>query len=181
MFKFFIWMKYRYLGYTPPPLPGHKPNMKLTNEHYTITAILFSLLFFEGPHDIFVYFYSTKSSWHLCLFLLLEHVDDILSKLKSQMFKTDVKQRQAMVGENVTIFAGKSFKFYCPVGSSKNIQIKWLQNGRLLRSNSRVLIDDNMLIILDTKRKSQYSITCLIQGVLGSAKITSHMNIIGMF
>ena len=112
--------------------------------------------------------------------LSLEPVNEVLSRLrKEKLRQEDTKQRQAMVGQNVTIFTGNTFKLKCPVKSDENIKVTWLRNGRSIRSSSRYLIDDNIMILLDTSRRTTYNITCVITGLLGQASITSQVFVVG--
>ena len=84
------------------------------------------------------------------------------------------------MGNDIKAISGGSIKLRCMLKSTENVKITWLKNGRILPRNSPDVIVGNTLIIKDTKNGGNFTYTCALSGLMGTAKQSSRIEIIRM-
>ena len=84
------------------------------------------------------------------------------------------------VGKDVTVFVGTNIKFTCRLYQD-NFEITWLKNNRILDPDEDHVMDQNLLYFYATKEPGTVNITCMVTGLLDSAKVTSRIIVRGLF
>ncbi len=88
------------------------------------------------------------------------------------------KKMELEVGMSGILLSGKTVTIKCPTMGSLKPKITWLLGDKVIESDEKHLIKDDVLIVKG-QRSGEFQYTCKAESIFGAKEETSILNILG--